>query len=815
MIIALLVAILTLLPVHHLRAQAFEFVSDVYRSIGDARSSYVVGNRLYINADGVVAIYDLSDPLDIKLTNKYSSIGNLNFPDQVPIITHGNELQLCDLSDPDEIEFQYSSFSPYAEVIEVEIIDDYLIAKTYEEYRYNPPYDDQYYTKLTVFDISNLNNVYRVYSSTISRRQNPEYELFVTGDYLVYSGWDEVTLSMSTVVRRLNYRDGSLPVIQRFQFSDELLGTHVYLDYLVMLFKDAEDGTQYIRIFHTDYLPYSLTRVTDIEVPKLASWSAYENNIFVTNYTDKGFYTSQYDITDVEYPELIADTIGVTQHLGSSTNHQLEIKIVDSLAVISYRDIDGSLLIGVWNCADSGEFVPIKPVLNEFHKFRDVASSLNHAYLLEYPDIMSIVDVGDGSYPVAIDNIRLPGTGMAIVGGNGVCAVLYSPDNSDPLVRIYDCTNPAEPVEINTYETNIPTEAGGDEFRLRMFENYIVWRTDIPDTQWEYLAIMDVTDSDNPRLLDSLLLPVKPPYQSGYSFTDWGYAIKDGWLYAHVNIFFGGWCIASIQLSNQNSNYVWAGFLDDGEIISDNFQDYEFFTIDDKLYTYQRSIDAGPPEEHHLLTRAFDISDPANISQVDIQDEYIFRSSQSPYFIKCEECNHKTVSLHTIRPTKGLETLYPGNNGSLIRQNLSRFPGVIYDFTFDHENGNQLLYLVRDGFLEIYNLPEYLLQVNDPPGIHGEQDTRMHPVDFHICAISPNPFNNRTEITFDMVERGKVDLTVYDLSGRLISQILNQATFASGTHHVSWGPLNLPTGQYLLELRWKDQRHTRTLTILK
>ena len=51
---------------------------------------------------------------------------------------------------------------------------------------------------------------------------------------------------------------------------------------------------------------------------------------------------------------------------------------------------------------------------------------------------------------------------------------------------------------------------------------------------------------------------------------------------------------------------------------------------------------------------------------------------------------------------------------------------------------------------------------------------------------TPNPFNPRTMIRFDLASAAKVDLCVYDTSGRLVQVLLRQAWMPQGPGEKMW-----------------------------
>jgi len=69
----------------------------------------------------------------------------------------------------------------------------------------------------------------------------------------------------------------------------------------------------------------------------------------------------------------------------------------------------------------------------------------------------------------------------------------------------------------------------------------------------------------------------------------------------------------------------------------------------------------------------------------------------------------------------------------------------------------------------------------------------------------PNPFNPTTIVAFELPVSGRVELTLYDLTGRLVD-VLAVGTYATGSHQVRWAGRDgagraLPSGTYLLRLR--------------
>ena len=77
--------------------------------------------------------------------------------------------------------------------------------------------------------------------------------------------------------------------------------------------------------------------------------------------------------------------------------------------------------------------------------------------------------------------------------------------------------------------------------------------------------------------------------------------------------------------------------------------------------------------------------------------------------------------------------------------------------------------------------------------------------DFQLLPNYPNPFNPATHIPFVLPQRAPVQLSIYDIHGRLV-QTLVQGTLEAGKHQVVWNARNsngkpVPSGVYIYQIR--------------
>jgi hypothetical protein len=71
------------------------------------------------------------------------------------------------------------------------------------------------------------------------------------------------------------------------------------------------------------------------------------------------------------------------------------------------------------------------------------------------------------------------------------------------------------------------------------------------------------------------------------------------------------------------------------------------------------------------------------------------------------------------------------------------------------------------------------------------------------CLIYPNPFISRTTIEFSVINNGHIDLSVFDVSGKLIQTIL-EGPLPDGIYSINWRATNIGSGIYFLRICTKD-----------
>ncbi len=93
------------------------------------------------------------------------------------------------------------------------------------------------------------------------------------------------------------------------------------------------------------------------------------------------------------------------------------------------------------------------------------------------------------------------------------------------------------------------------------------------------------------------------------------------------------------------------------------------------------------------------------------------------------------------------------------------------------------------------------------------------PTEMTLYQNYPNPFNPETTILYSLQEAGKVKLSIYNVMGQRVKQVVNGYQTA-GHHMIIWNGRDehnnpLPSGIYFYQLEFNDQSKSRKLELVK
>jgi hypothetical protein len=109
------------------------------------------------------------------------------------------------------------------------------------------------------------------------------------------------------------------------------------------------------------------------------------------------------------------------------------------------------------------------------------------------------------------------------------------------------------------------------------------------------------------------------------------------------------------------------------------------------------------------------------------------------------------------------------------------------------------------------------IKYSEPIGI--EPISNEVPREFKLYQNYPNPFNPVTKINFDVKPKGrsekaKINLSVYDVTGKKIIELVN-SSLAPGTYSVDFNGSDLPSGVYFCRLEYNGSFKSIKIMLLK
>jgi hypothetical protein len=134
----------------------------------------------------------------------------------------------------------------------------------------------------------------------------------------------------------------------------------------------------------------------------------------------------------------------------------------------------------------------------------------------------------------------------------------------------------------------------------------------------------------------------------------------------------------------------------------------------------------------------------------------------------------------------------------------------------------QVRFVARDdspGSLVEAGVDDFLLTVDRGILSGATEDVAGLPMELTLIGNSPNPFNPKTVIGFDLPQAGQVELAVYDISGRKVSTLVSDQ-LGPGHHEVTWLGVDrhgrrVASGVYFSVLSFGGERRVDKLMLVK
>ena len=98
--------------------------------------------------------------------------------------------------------------------------------------------------------------------------------------------------------------------------------------------------------------------------------------------------------------------------------------------------------------------------------------------------------------------------------------------------------------------------------------------------------------------------------------------------------------------------------------------------------------------------------------------------------------------------------------------------------------------------------------------LSSDETPSLTPIDYVLHQNYPNPFNPITKIRFDLPEDADIQLSVYDVLGREVAELVNGRVL-SGFHEVIWDASDVSSGVYLCQLTTLNSVITNKMVVVK
>ena len=184
-----------------------------------------------------------------------------------------------------------------------------------------------------------------------------------------------------------------------------------------------------------------------------------------------------------------------------------------------------------------------------------------------------------------------------------------------------------------------------------------------------------------------------------------------------------------------------------------------------------------------------------------------------------------------------LTRLYLGSNQ--LTGSIPPEIGNLTNLTYLLLNDNQLTGLIAESICNLTENYYFYINITNnqlcPPypscieDYVGEQDTTnceqvsiidaTFPITYNLHNAYPNPFNPVTTLRYDLPEDGFVNITIYDMMGRVVSNLVSSRQNA-GYKSIQWNATNnhgkpVSAGVYLYQIQAGEFVQTKKMVLLK
>jgi len=212
---------------------------------------------------------------------------------------------------------------------------------------------------------------------------------------------------------------------------------------------------------------------------------------------------------------------------------------------------------------------------------------------------------------------------------------------------------------------------------------------------------------------------------------------------------------------------------------------------------------------------------PGRYLYFDVEDSLVYAGSDAELWLTIEYYDTtatKQIVLQYDSPGSTLESRYK-NGGSVSVGNTRQWKTHTFHLSdpyfANRENGGSDFRFYTSGVLFLNRVT---VTNTEPTGVREEKSHNSAPNKFGLLQNYPNPFNQSTKIRFTLDRDSIVNLTIYDLNGRVVSTLVNGKK-SSGVHECQWNgrssSIAVTSGLYFAVLTANGKKDVRRILLIR
>ncbi|MDB9854242.1 peptide-N-glycosidase F-related protein [Candidatus Marinimicrobia bacterium] len=146
--------------------------------------------------------------------------------------------------------------------------------------------------------------------------------------------------------------------------------------------------------------------------------------------------------------------------------------------------------------------------------------------------------------------------------------------------------------------------------------------------------------------------------------------------------------------------------------------------------------------------------------------------------------------------------------------------GLLTQISYTNENNSQFSGIINISDLQVsgYFGATLTHEIGQPHSFQTGltiEENQLIPISHSLLVAYPNPFNPILQIPFELSQRDKIDLNIYDVNGRMIKSLLYDKTMDAGTYKMTWNANSNPSGVYFIMINAGTYNQTRKVILIK